>query len=317
MKRAARIVFLSIGILILLGTTALLVVFPSDRISSISDFPTLSGPYLGEDLPGRNPVLFAPEIIGEDIHATVVFSSDGSEMYWRPFSEISDEILTMTLENGSWTQPRVVPFASRVSDSDDPFLTTDGGRMYFTSWRPPRWWKVIDQKERIWYVDRTEQGWSRPSPVSEAVNSMELHWQLSVSDDETLYFTSDEDLYQSDYQDGKHQQPERLESPINSPYSENHPWIAPDGSFLLFSSNRPNESRGDYDLYISWKSSLGAWGKPINLGDRINTASQELYPTLSPEQDFLFFLRARPNGLSVYWVDFEAILSDLMKEEAE
>ncbi len=311
MNRTPGIIMLCIGILILLIISAILIVFPADQLPASTDFPTLTGNYLGQELPGRIPVLFAPDIIGEDIHATVVFSPDGSEMYWRPFSDVTNEILFMTVENGSWSQPQVVPFASRITDSDDPFLTADGSRLYFTSWRPPRWWKILNQKERIWYVDRTDQGWSRPSPVSEAVNSMELHWQLSLSDDETLYFTSGGDLYQAIYQDGDHQQPEKLGSPVNSPDRENHPWIAPDGSFLIFSSNRENNSQGDYDLYISWRSNQGTWGEPVNLGARINTAAQELYPILSPDQEVLFFLRARSNGLSVYWVDFQSVLAEL------
>lgn len=317
MKRVTRIVFLFGGILILLVITAILLIFPSDRIKGSNDFPTLIGPYLGEELPGSIPVLFAPDIIGSDIHATVVFSPDGSEMYWRPFSDATDEILYMTLENGVWTPPQVVPFSSKISDSDDPCLTADGSRLYFTSWRPLKWWQIFDQKERIWYVERTTQGWSRPSPVSEGVNTMELHWQFSLSSDETLFFTSVGDIYKAPFQDGTHQQPEKLDGVINSSFSENHPWIAPDGSFLLFSSNQPKDSQGDYDLYLSWRSSEGDWGEPINLGRRINTASQELYPVLSPDQGYLFFLRARSSGLSVYWVDFETVIADLEDQAAE
>lgn len=311
MKRSTRLILLCVGIIALLAITAILLILPADKIRTPVYFPTLTGPYLGQDPPAAVPIPFAKDIIGEDIHATVVFSPDGTEVYWRPFQETSDEILFMNLENGVWSPAQVVPFSSRISDSDDPCLSTDGSRLYFTSWRPPRWWQVFGQKERIWYVERTTQGWSRPEPVSEAVNDMELHWQLSVSDDETLYFASDGDIFEARYQNGKHQGPEKLGRTINSLDREGHPWVAPDGSFLIFSSNRSKDNPGDFDLYLSWRSSQGGWGEPVNLGERINTPAVEIYPVLSPDLHYLFFLRARSSGLSVYWVDFEAIIANL------
>ena len=311
MNRTLRILLLSGGLLILLIISALLIVLPADRIPTPANFPTLTGPYLGQNPPGKVPVPFAPKIIGEDIHATVVFSPDGSEVYWRPFSDQSDEIFYMGIENGSWTQPRVVPFASRISDSDDPFLSADGNRLYFTSWRPLNFWKIFNHKERIWFVERTTRGWSRPSPISDAVNDMDLHWQFSISEKGTLYFTSGEDLYKSSSQAGNHLQPVKLGSPINTPAREGHPWIASDESFLIFSSNYGTANPNDYNLYLSRKSNQDKWETPLNLGPKINTSAQELYPVLSPDQNYLFFLRSRESGLCVYWVDFQSVLAEL------
>ena len=311
MKRALRIILICTGLLILLIIAAILIVLPADRIPTAADFPTLTGPYLGQDPPGKLPVPFAPEIIGDDIHATVVFSPDGSEVYWRPFSDQSDEIFTMVVEDGSWTQPQVVPFASRISDSDDPFLSTDGDRLYFTSWRPISFWRIFHHKERIWFVERTTRGWSRPSPISDAVNDMDLHWQFSISEKGTLYFTSRDDLYKSSSQDGTQLQPVNLGKAINSAAQEGHPWIAPDESFLIFSSNYGTANPSDYDLYLSRKSNQDKWETPRNLGSKINTSAQELYPVVSPDQDYLFFLRSRESGLCVYWVDFQSVLAEL------
>ena len=311
MNHTLRVILMAVGVLILLIISTTLIAFPADRIPVAANFPSLTGPYLGQDPPGKIPVPFAPRIIGDDIHATVVFSPDGSEVYWRPFSDRSDEIFYMVIEAGHWTQPRVVPFASRISDSDDPFLSSDGGRLYFTSWRPIRWWKIFNHKERIWYVDRTAQGWSRPSPISDTVNDMDLHWQFSISELGTLYFTSREDLYKSSSQDGTHLQPVKLGRAINSAAQEGHPWIAPDESFLIFSSNYGTANPNDYDLYLSRKSNQDKWETPRNLGSKINTSAQELYPVLSPDQNYLFFLRSQSSGLGVYWVDFQSVLAEL------
>ena len=50
-----------------------------------SDFPVLTGPYLGQNPPGVYPELFAPGIVSVEEnfeHSAAVFSPDGSEVYW-------------------------------------------------------------------------------------------------------------------------------------------------------------------------------------------------------------------------------------------
>jgi len=37
-------------------------------------------------------------------------------------------------------------------------------------------------------VERNPSGWSDPQPVSPVVNTMQLHWSVSVSENGTLYF---------------------------------------------------------------------------------------------------------------------------------
>lgn len=65
--------------------------------------------------------------------------------------------------------------------------------------------------------------------------------------------------------------------PFNSDeYSVAHPTLTPDGSKMYFSSDMPG-GFGGMDLYVSSMEG-SSWGPPINLGARINTEGNELFP---------------------------------------
>lgn len=104
--------------------------------------------------------------------------------------------------------------------------------------------------------------------------------------------------------------------PHDEQYAIGHPAISPDGRTLYFTSNIAGGS-GGMDLYKSIKSSAGKWGKPINLGSEINTKGNEVFPTLDPKGQFLFFSsNTHPGlgGLDVFVCDLKApnlIIKDL------
>jgi Tol biopolymer transport system component len=51
----------------------------------------------------------------------------------------------------------------------------------------------------------------------------------------------------------------------------------------------------------------GLWSEAKNLGVGVNSRSQELYPVVSPDGNYLFFLSNRDGAHNVYWVDFEVV----------
>ena len=52
------------------------------------------------------------------------------------------------------------------------------------------------------------------------------------------------------------------------------------------------DARGGFDLYISYNRN-GAWSKPVNLGDKINSAGNEYSPTISPDGKYFFWTSTR------------------------
>lgn len=317
MKAISRVAVILVVILLILTALVLFVFFPADRVHDDPGFSELTSYYLGQKPPGQTAERFAPGIFQEEMHTATVFSPDGKEVYWRPMDEeASDEILFMRLEDSNWTSPQIVPFASRFFDSNDPCFSPDGEKLFFTSWRPVPWSAFWNLKERIWVVERTESGWSRPKAVGPAVNSMDLHWQVSVSDNGSLYFTSDGDIYSSRFEGGAYQEPRKLGNGVNTTSREGLPWVAPDESYLLFSSNGHPDLVGDYDLFVSVRRMDGSWSEAVNLGEGVNSRNQELYPVVSPEEEYLFFLSNREGMHSVYWVDFASV-QPLLSEHSE
>lgn len=92
--------------------------------------------------------------------------------------------------------------------------------------------------------------------------------------------------------------------PFNSEsYSVGHPAITRDGQALYFISDMPG-GEGGLDLYVSRREGDN-WGKPVNLGPKINTEGNEMFPFLSADSVLYFSSDGYGGlgGLDVYKVD--------------
>lgn len=84
--------------------------------------------------------------------------------------------------------------------------------------------------------------------------------------------------------------PESLPAPINIPgYLNACPCITVGGDSLFFCSNRPG-TRGGMDIWLSVKEDT-LWAEPINLGDSINSSTDELKPYYISDTRTLYFDR--------------------------
>nr|WP_294893871.1 OmpA family protein [uncultured Pedobacter sp.] len=80
----------------------------------------------------------------------------------------------------------------------------------------------------------------------------------------------------------------------NDQYSVGHPTVSKDGKLLIFSSDMPGGS-GGADLYYSVRlNDKGDWGRPVNMGRKINTEGDEEFPYLDDEGTLYF----SSNGLA-------------------
>jgi outer membrane protein OmpA-like peptidoglycan-associated protein len=85
-------------------------------------------------------------------------------------------------------------------------------------------------------------------------------------------------------------------------YSTGHPTISPDGKYIVFVSDM-DDGLGGTDLYIASINADGSIGEALNLGPKLNTSGQELFPWFSPEGQ-LFFASNGLKGLGGFdlWV---------------
>lgn len=63
----------------------------------------------------------------------------------------------------------------------------------------------------------------------------------------------------------------------NDQYSVGHPALSPDGKTMYFTSDMPG-GLGGTDIYKVKRKEDGSWGQPENLGNKINTEGNEMFP---------------------------------------
>jgi len=98
-------------------------------------------------------------------------------------------------------------------------------------------------------------------------------------------------IYFSEFKDGKWQKPKPFI--YNSKeYSIGHAVFSFDGNTMYLASDMPG-GFGGVDIYKCIKDENGKWSRPINLGSKINTEGNEMFPFIH-EDGYLFFAS---NGL--------------------
>lgn len=265
-------------------------------------YPLFKGPYMGQKPPGDTPQMFLPGIVsGHDrAHSALVFSPDAMEAYWTEMRPNGGAVLYSDGWGGAWTYPQV------AAVDRDPMFSPDGRRLYYIKTRPYREGDVkggdTDFKEEIWYLERTESGWSEPISAGDDVNAIGLHWPCSVDRLGNLYFSEFSDnMYVSQYAGGTYQKPQRLTEAFgNAALIGSCPFIGADGDYLLYV--------GHDSLKISFKRGDSTWTDGINLGGMINASHVNGSPRITPDGKYMFFVSAgqgRPWG--IYWVSAEFI----------
>ena len=163
---------------------------------------------------------------------------------------------------------------------------------------------------------------SEPTPLA-SINHKRHDGPVTISKDgNTIYFSSDsfrEGLFEKDKNNhlklGKNNLYVATKSgdtwtnikplPFNSKdYSLSNPSLSRDGKTLYFSSNMPG-SIGGVDI---WKVSVNGneFGKPENLGSKVNTEGNESFPFIADDNTTLYFASTgKPGlgGLDIFQID--------------
>lgn len=273
-------------------------------------------PYFGEDPPGIKPKIFAEGIISteEGYEFGSVFSKDLKDFYFgvRLNDNWDAEIRYTNYADGKWTGiKKLIP---DNYSCNDPTLSPDENRLYFISDRPIEG-KGQPKDIDIWYLDKTEDGWSSPVNAGDNINSVKNEFYISFTKKGRIYFASnihtpedDEwnyDFYFSDLKDNIYGKPVRMSDSINSKYFECDAFVSPDEEYIIFCSSRPG-GFGQGDLYISFKTGDNRWSKSLNMGRDINTTGHEFCPTVTGDGKYFFYT----SDGDIYWVSTQ-IISDI------
>ncbi|MFW6275769.1 MAG: OmpA family protein, partial [bacterium] len=86
------------------------------------------------------------------------------------------------------------------------------------------------------------------------------------------------------------------EVPFNSPsYSVGHPSVSVTGDTLIFASDVTGKGEGKTDLYMSIRKN-GKWDNMINLGNKINTQADDMFPFLHKGKILFYASNGNPEG---------------------
>ena len=96
------------------------------------------------------------------------------------------------------------------------------------------------------------------------------------------------DIFESGLRGKQWQKPKNTGKPVNTSSWDSQPCISADGHHLYFASKRPG-GKGGSDIWMSTKGPSGKWLPPVNLGDSVNTAGDEMGPFLHADNQTLYF----------------------------
>lgn len=243
----------------------------------------------------KNPVKFAPINLGENIN------SDGEE--YLPFLTADDRTLLFTSKRpestgGFNSQYREYPedvyiseYNNRVWDTAfnvGPPINTDGyegaasitqdGKVVFFAAETLSGYGGYD----LFFAIKTAKGWGTPKNLGPNINTEAWESQPFLSPDgKTLYFSSkrkggfgQEDIWYSTWENGQWTPAKNIGKPLNTPGSEQCPFIHADGRTMYFSSDF-HPGFGMQDIFVTYLSADSGWSTPKNMGYPLNTTAHE------------------------------------------
>jgi hypothetical protein len=187
-----------------------------------------------------------------------------------------------------------------------PALSRDGHWLFFHSNRTGSLVPGLD----IWvsYREHTHDdfAWETPVNLGSGVNAPGLDTDPSFVENEDtgvpqLFFSSNRagtnDIYVSDLLPDGTFGPASLVPELSSPSVEPGVSVRFDGLEVFLFSSRPG-SQGGFDLWTATRETVSQlWSEPINLGQLVNSVSNDNEPHIASDRQTLYFSSNRAGGM--------------------
>lgn len=267
-----------------------------------SDFPKLSGLYLGQKPPGKTPEIFAPGIVSLDnkIERSCLVWEEGKHIL---VGREGNGLLESYFKEGKWSP---LAFVNLFGEGGmQASVSPDNKKIFFNRFeRNPDVRGGWDAQ--IWVIEKKVNGWSEPvnTNISGMGPSVDLKGNLYYS---TIY-NGLMCIAVSRFENGKYMEKEILPEPIYSKRELIHPCIAPDGSWMTFNTEKEKYFENDCGLFISFKNGDSSWSKPVSMGSFLKVTG----PLIRVSNDGKYLLYSWSGD--IYWVSTK-IIEDLKLTE--
>lgn len=287
-----------------------------------NDIQSFKEPWFGLKPPVEKAEVFMDEIISTYKSAEMcgMFSENGKEFFFNAEYKGNWTIMVTRLTKSGWIGPSPLIQNNGFTDRDFT-MSPDGKRIYFGSDRPKVKGGNRQKQLDLFYIEEIgKQEWSDPVNIGFPVNTAgNENYPCVVSNGNLYFFTKKEngfggcDLYVSKFINREYQKPENLGSKVNSKFHDWDAFIAPDESYIIFSSMDRPGTYGGQDLYISFKHENDGWTNAVNMGEKINSPYCEICPGVSLDGKILFFTTRRRGKADIFWMD-ATIIQELKVE---
>ena len=179
-----------------------------------------------------------------------------------------------------------------------PIISPDGMRLYFARKNTPQNIGGKRDDQDIYVSDRIGKKWSLAQNAGRPLNDKLPNGICSVTPDGNTLL-----LINAYYEDGSVEDgvsiSRKLASGWSAPVaqkiedyhnlSEYQDYCMSNSGKVLISAVQRRDSRGDQDLYVSFRTGEDSWSKPVNMGPVINTRKVEYAPFLASDNKTLYF----------------------------
>lgn len=238
-----------------------------------------------------------------------------AEGVWKELSSIKDK--GDKNDSGYVVKP-FRELNSKYSDFCPVFVGEGYDIVYFTSSRmekkKKRTSKITGQGGATIYMSKVDgRGkWTVPTPLDEPFGKTGNDDGVAnvSSDGRTMVFTrcplngqegSPVHAYEIRREGGRWSEPVRILPGSDSTMMVAHPALSPDGQVLYFVSDKAG-GYGGLDIWKSLRNVDGSWGPAQNLGPFVNSAGDEVFPSVRDNGTLYFSSNGHPGfgGLDIY-----------------
>ena len=226
-----------------------------------------------------------------------------------------DSALNAWKKKSRYEVSQLKKFNSRFSEFCPIIVSKDGSMVYFSSTRggkKVKTSKITGQRNNdIFFSRQNAKGeWEDPEVLEGEINTEFDEGVCAISaDGQELFYTVSKTskgetlgtaIYSSKRSGGEWSEPQKLTILPDSSLNVAHPAPSPDGEYLYFVSDMPG-GFGGKDIWRVPREGAG-WGLPENLGETINTAADEMFPSFREDGRLYFSSDGRVGlgGLDIY-----------------